>query len=68
MDVVGVDRVLFGSDHPFFPPLDKTVMQEWDSVVTNVQAIRGAYPKDERSYMKIVVNNAYDLFKLEKKR
>ena len=63
VDVVGVDRVMFGTDHPFFPPLDKTVMQKWDSVSTNVQAIRGAYPKDERSYNKIVSLNAHDLFK-----
>lgn len=63
VDVVGIDRVLFGTDHPFFPPLDKTVMQEWDSVSTNVKAIRGAYPKDDRNYNKIVALNARELFK-----
>ena len=62
VDVVGVDRVLFGTDHPFFPPLEKTVMQEWDSVATNVQAIRGAYPRDEKSHDKIVSANARELF------
>ena len=62
VDVVGADRVLFGTDHPFFPPLQKTVMQEWDSVSTNVQAIRGAYPKDEKGYDKIVAANAQELF------
>ena len=63
VDVVGVDRVVFGTDHPFFPPLEKTVMQEWDSVTTNIQAIRGAYPKDEKSYDKIVAANAREMFK-----
>ena len=63
VDVVGLDRVLFGTDHPFFPPLEKTVMQNWESVETNVQAIRGAYPKDDKSYDKIVAGNARELFK-----
>lgn len=63
VDVVGLDRVVFGTDHPFFPPLEKTVMQEWDSVTTNVKAIRGAYLKDEKSFDKIAAGNAREMIK-----
>ena len=68
VDVVGVDKVLFGTDHPFFPPLDRTVMQEWDSVTTNVHAVKGAYPapKDQRHYDQIVAGNAKTLFRMPK--
>ncbi|KAG8530390.1 uncharacterized protein KY384_004892 [Bacidia gigantensis] len=45
-DVVGRDRVLFGTDHPFFPPL-KAGAEEWMSVKTNVQAVREAFEKAE---------------------
>ena len=66
VDTVGVDKVLFGTDHPFFPPLDRTVMQDWDSVTTNVQAVKGAYPapKDQKHFDQIVVGNARALFKI----
>jgi len=36
----GVDRIMFGTDHPFFPPLGGE--KEWPSVASNVQAIDGA--------------------------
>lgn len=36
----GSDRVMFGTDHPFFPPLGGET--EWASVGTNVEAIKGA--------------------------
>jgi len=36
----GEDRVMFGTDHPFFPPLDEG--EKWLSVETNYEAIKGA--------------------------
>ncbi|KAF8195673.1 hypothetical protein K438DRAFT_1826337 [Mycena galopus ATCC 62051] len=33
----GSSRMLFGTDHPFFPPLQST--EKWQSVVENLQAI-----------------------------
>ena len=33
----GSDRMLFGTDHPFFPPLGET--EKWTSVVDNLDAI-----------------------------
>jgi len=34
---LGSNRMLFGTDHPFFPPLKST--EKWKSVVENLQAI-----------------------------
>jgi aminocarboxymuconate-semialdehyde decarboxylase len=36
----GADRIMFGTDHPFFPPLGGEI--EWASVATNVAAVKGA--------------------------
>lgn len=37
----GEDRVMFGTDHPFFPPLEDGT-ETWASVETNYAAIEGA--------------------------
>jgi predicted TIM-barrel fold metal-dependent hydrolase len=37
---VGSQRMLFGTDHPFFPPLNPT--EKWKSVVENLEAINKA--------------------------
>lgn len=37
----GVDRVMFGTDHPFFPPLDGGV--EWPSMTINLKAAKDTY-------------------------
>ena len=37
----GEDRIMFGTDHPFFPPLDEKC-GKWASVETNYAAIKGA--------------------------
>jgi aminocarboxymuconate-semialdehyde decarboxylase len=37
----GQDRVMFGTDHPFFPPLEDGA-EKWASVETNYAAIQGA--------------------------
>ncbi|KAL3472995.1 hypothetical protein BJX99DRAFT_204326 [Aspergillus californicus] len=38
----GSDRLLFGTDHPFFPPLD-TKVSDWPSVTTNYKVIDTAF-------------------------
>lgn len=41
----GVDRLMFGTDHPFFPPLggDKSAEQgQWESVALNAEAVKKA--------------------------
>ncbi|KAF8854668.1 hypothetical protein BDZ45DRAFT_676769 [Acephala macrosclerotiorum] len=37
----GKDRIMFGTDHPFFPPLEGE-NERWASVETNYEAIFGA--------------------------
>lgn len=37
MRIVGSRRILFGTDHPFFPPLNGS--EKWKSVVDNLKAI-----------------------------
>jgi aminocarboxymuconate-semialdehyde decarboxylase len=45
VDVAGADRVLFGTDHPFFPPLDGEE-EQWLSVTTNYNAIKDAFGEE----------------------
>lgn len=44
IEASGGDRVMFGTDHPFFPPLEDSEggEGEWMSVTTNVKGIMGA--------------------------
>lgn len=61
---VGVERVLFGTDHPFFPPLDAG-NGEWVSVKTNFDAIEKALDADGRSLEGVLGGNAVRLFDLK---
>jgi predicted TIM-barrel fold metal-dependent hydrolase len=40
--LVGRERVMFGTDNPFFPPLDQE-QKSWESVNSNVRAIKMAF-------------------------
>ena len=62
-EVVGKERVLFGTDHPFFPPLEPGV-KEWRSVRTNVQAIRDAFNDDKEAVKGVLSRNAVRLLQL----
>ena len=41
IDASGVDRVMFGTDHPFFPPLVGGV--EWPSMTMNLDAVKDTF-------------------------
>ena len=45
IDLVGKGKVMFGTDHPFFPPLEEGV-EKWASVETNLTAVAGTEAKD----------------------
>ncbi|KAL8781842.1 MAG: hypothetical protein Q9213_005844 [Squamulea squamosa] len=45
VELVGREKVLFGTDHPFFPPLEEGV-EEWASVRTNMEAVAGCEGRD----------------------
>lgn len=64
VDMVGKDRVLFGTDHPFFPPLEKEA-EEWMSVGTNVQAVKGAFGEDEEGARAVLGKTAIELLDLD---
>ncbi|KLJ09407.1 hypothetical protein EMPG_15177 [Blastomyces silverae] len=59
-----VDRVLFGTDHPFFPPLDGKD-EQWLSVVTNRRAIDGAFGAESDAAKAILGGNAVRILNLE---
>ena len=62
-EVVGKKRVMFGSDHPFFPPLQPGA-QVWKSVQTNIEAIQAAFPDDEEAVTDVLGGNAARLFNI----
>ena len=54
--------MLFGTDHPFFPPLSET--EKWKSVVENLEAIDGVHGWDEAEKEAVRGGNACALFGL----
>lgn len=64
INVVGADRLLFGTDHPFFPPLDGKA-EEWTSVKTNIEAIEMAVSKNDEALAAILGRNAVQLLNLQ---
>ena len=65
----GADRLMFGTDHPFFPPLsdEKGAQGEekWLSVESNMSAIKGVLNADEESRRKVLGGNAVRVLGLE---
>ncbi|GAA5853756.1 hypothetical protein JCM8547_007436 [Rhodosporidiobolus lusitaniae] len=60
----GVDRIMFGTDHPFFPPLEGDGPR-WKSVDENLEAIAGVAGWSDEERNKVKGKNAVDLFGLE---
>ena len=58
----GSERMLFGTDHPFFPPLSET--EKWKSVVENLEAIDGVDGWSEAEKDAVRGENALKLFGL----
>lgn len=59
---LGSARMLFGTDHPFFPPLSET--EKWKSVVENLEAIDGVEGWTEVEKNGVRGGNALKLFGL----
>ena len=68
VEKVGVEKVLFGTDHPFFPPLEEGE-KKWKSVFTNLDAVTEGRDGDgagaEAGAGKILGENAVELLGLE---
>ena len=62
VEKVGVKKVLFGTDHPFFPPLDEGE-EKWKSVLSNFDAVSGGGNK--AGVDGILGENAVELLGLE---
>lgn len=62
VEKVGVEKVLFGTDHPFFPPLEEGE-QKWMSVETNLDAVVEGW--DGAGTGRILGKNAIELLGLE---
>lgn len=59
---IGSRRMVFGTDHPFFPPLSET--EKWKSVVENLEAIDGVDGWEEAEKDAVRGGNALSLFGL----
>ena len=55
-NLVGIDNIMYGSDHPFFPPL---IDKNWESA-TKIQEI---IPNEFKT--KILYKNAENLFNIK---
>ena len=66
VEAVGPDRVLWGSDHPFFPPVSEAQKRAevWESVRTNVDAVQQAFAGDEAGAAGVLGENAIRSFGL----
>ncbi|PPR04030.1 hypothetical protein CVT24_010604 [Panaeolus cyanescens] len=60
---VGSQRMLFGTDHPFFPPLSAT--EKWKSVTENLEAIDNVQGWTEEDKAGVRGDNALRLFNLK---
>ncbi|OJJ50992.1 hypothetical protein ASPZODRAFT_303785 [Penicilliopsis zonata CBS 506.65] len=61
----GADRLLFGTDHPFFPPLDDKEGEDWPSVTTNYKAINASFAGDADSISAVLGGNAVRILDLK---
>lgn len=64
VDAGSAERVMFGTDHPFFPPLREN-SDTWPSVGTNYSAIQGAFEKNGDVVEGILGGNAVKILGLE---
>lgn len=60
---LGSKRMVFGTDHPFFPPLSST--EQWKSVVENLQAIQEVQGWSEADKDGVRGDNAVRLFNVD---
>lgn len=60
----GAERLMFGTDHPFFPPLGSDEDGEWESVGTNADAVRKALGDGSKEAAGVMGENAVRVLKL----
>jgi len=65
VDASGADRLMFGTDHPFFPPLTSDEQGEWESVGLNAAAVRRALGEASDKTAAVMGGNAVGILRLE---
>jgi predicted TIM-barrel fold metal-dependent hydrolase len=65
VDASGVDRLMFGTDHPFFPPLTSDEEGQWESVTLNAEAVNRAVGKESKEAQMVMGGNAISVLRLE---
>lgn len=60
----GAERLMFGTDHPFFPPLGSDEDGEWESVGTNATAVSKALGEGSKEAAGVMGENAVRVLKL----
>ncbi|KAL4973145.1 hypothetical protein BDW66DRAFT_168837 [Aspergillus desertorum] len=64
MAASGSDHLLFGTDHPFFPPL-KSRDSDWPSVTTNYKAIHATFDTNSKEVADVLGGNAARILNLK---
>jgi aminocarboxymuconate-semialdehyde decarboxylase len=59
----GEDRIMFGTDHPFFPPLEEE-LGKWASVETNYEGVRAALGDGAKGAEAVLGGNAVRVLNL----
>ncbi|KAK8049899.1 Amidohydrolase [Apiospora phragmitis] len=65
IDASGVDRLMFGTDHPFFPPLTSDEQGEWESMTWNKAAVEKALGEGSQGTLAVMGGNAIEVLRLK---
>ncbi|UKZ63313.1 uncharacterized protein TrAtP1_004543 [Trichoderma atroviride] len=65
IDASGADRLMFGTDHPFFPPLETDEQGEWESVSLNADAVAKAVGEGSKEATAVMGGNAISILRLD---
>lgn len=65
IDSSGANRLMFGTDHPFFPPLTSDEQGEWGSVSMNAEAVAKAVGQGSSEATAIMGSNAVKVLRLD---
>lgn len=60
----GADRLMFGTDHPFFPPLGSDEDGEWESVGLNAEAVNKTLGEGSQEAAGVMGGNAVRVLRL----
>ncbi|KAG5930846.1 hypothetical protein E4U53_002101 [Claviceps sorghi] len=59
------DRLMFGTDHPFFPPISTDEQGQWDSASSNAEAVVKAVGQGSAEAKAIMGSNAVRILRLD---